>query len=58
MVPITQNINFAPCDRFSQITSHINKFKKQNNKNKTQNKTKTNKFQKNQTIYDLHDKLM
>ncbi len=23
MIPITQNINFAPCDGFSQITSHI-----------------------------------
>ncbi len=23
MIPITQNINFAPCDRFSQITSHL-----------------------------------
>ncbi len=22
MIPITQNINFAPCDMFSQITSH------------------------------------
>ncbi len=24
MISITQNINFAPCDGFSQITSHIN----------------------------------
>ncbi len=23
MIPITQNVNFAPCDGFSQITSHI-----------------------------------
>ncbi len=23
MIPITQNINYAPCDGFSQITSHI-----------------------------------
>ena len=23
MIPITQNINFSPCDRFSQIISHI-----------------------------------
>ncbi len=23
MIPIAQNINFAPCDGFSQITSHL-----------------------------------
>ena len=23
MIPITQNIIFTPCDRFSQITSHL-----------------------------------
>ncbi len=26
MIPITQNINFATCDGFSQITSHFPKF--------------------------------
>ncbi len=29
MISITQNINFVPCDRFSQITSHIWKVKQQ-----------------------------